>query len=151
MKLTMVLIAAALSRPAQQPTQDALLRWMDGIAQQQLQARENAVAQVRTVADAKRRKQLVRGKFLDALGGLPDYAGPLNARVTGQIQADGYVIEKVIYESLLGYYVTANLYRPNQPGAEGFCIAGLRSGRSGRKRADLRSAAQGTGGGLVSQ
>src|SRR5881628_1411813 len=116
MKLTMVLIAAALSLPAQQPTQDALLRWMDGIAQQQLQAREDAVAQVRTVADAKRRKQLVRGKFLEALGGLPNYAGPLNARVTGQIQADGYVIEKVIYESLPGYYVTANLYRPSRPG-----------------------------------
>src|SRR5881628_551252 len=116
MKLTMVLIAAALSLPAQQPTQDALLRWMDGIAQQQLQAREDAVAQVRTVADAKRRKQLVRGKFLEALGGLPDYAGPLNARVTGRIQADGYVIEKVIYESLPGFYVTANLYRPKRPG-----------------------------------
>ena len=26
------------------------------------------------------------------------------------------MIEKVIYESLPGYYVTANLYRPNQPG-----------------------------------
>ena len=120
MKLTTVLIAAALLDPlslsrSSQP-QDALLRWMDKIAQQQLQARENAVAQVRTVADAERRKQLGAGKILEALGGLPDYAGPLNARVTGQIQADGYVIEKVIYESLPGFYVTANLYRPNQPG-----------------------------------
>jgi len=119
-KLTTVCIAAAFLDPlsllAQQPTQDALLRWMDRIAQQQLQARENAVARVRTVADAERRKRLVRGKILEALGGLPDYAGPLNARVTGRIQADGYVIEKVIYESLPGFYVTANLYRPNQPG-----------------------------------
>jgi len=114
MKLTVVFIAASLS--AQQPSQDALLRWMNKIAQEQLEARENAVAQVRTVADAERRKHVVRAKILEALGGLPDYAGPLNARVTGQIQADGYVIEKVIYESLPGYYVTANLYRPNQPG-----------------------------------
>ena len=44
------------------------------------------------------------------------YDGPLNARITGQIQADGYVIEKVIYESLPGFYVTANLYRPSRPG-----------------------------------
>src|SRR3989442_15598716 len=104
MKLTLLLIAAALLDPlsllAQQPTEDALLRWMYGIAKEQLQARENAVAQVRTVADAERRKHLVRGKVLEALGGLPEYAGPLNARVTGRIQADGYVIEKVIYESL---------------------------------------------------
>src|SRR5258707_13461285 len=114
MKLTLVMIVASLS--AQPPSQDALLRWMDRIAQEQLQARENTVAQVRTVADAERRKHLVRAKILEALGGLPDYTGPLNARVTGQIQADGYVIEKVIYESLPGYYVTANLYRPTQPG-----------------------------------
>src|SRR5262249_41297497 len=86
------------------------------IAQEQLQARENEVAAIRTVTDAERRKALVRRKILDALGGLPDYAGPLNARITGQIQADGYVIEKVIYESLPGFYVTANVYRPSRPG-----------------------------------
>lgn len=102
--------------PAQAPPQDPLLRWMDKIAQQQLQVRENAIAAVRTLADAERRKKFVRQKILEALGGLPDYAGPLNARVTGQIQAGGYVIEKVIYESLPGYYVTANLYRPSRPG-----------------------------------
>ncbi|HUQ93291.1 MAG TPA: amidohydrolase family protein [Bryobacteraceae bacterium] len=116
MTLTILLMLAALRLPAQQSAGDPLLRWMDAIAQQQLQAREQAVAQVRTVAGAERRKQLVRTKILEALGGLPDYSGPLNAKVTGRIQADGYVIEKVIYESLPGFYVTANLYRPNQPG-----------------------------------
>jgi cephalosporin-C deacetylase-like acetyl esterase len=120
MKVSKSLIGTALLSflplSAQAPTGDPLLRWMDKIAQEQLNAREKAIAAVRTVADAERRKELVRRKILDALGGLPDYSGPLNARVTGQLQADGYVIEKVIYESLPGYYVTANLYRPNQPG-----------------------------------
>src|SRR5438034_6176283 len=120
MKVSISLLATALisllSLRAQGPTADPLLRWMDKIAQEQLQARENAITAVRTVADAERRKELVRGKILDALGGLPDYTGPLNARVTGQIQADGCVIEKVIYESLPRYYVTANLYRPSRPG-----------------------------------
>ena len=120
MRLMIVLLAAALLDPAsllaQQPASDALLRWMDAIAQEQLQARENQVAKVHTVADAEARKKIVRRKILEALGGLPDYSGPLNARVTGRIQADGYVIEKVIYESLPGFYVTANLYRPNQSG-----------------------------------
>ncbi len=113
MALTMLL---GSSPSVAQTPPDALLRWMDKIAQQQLQARENAIAAIGTVADAEQRKKIVRGKILDALGGLPDYNGPLNARVTGQIQANGYVIEKIIYESLPGYYVTANLYRPNQPG-----------------------------------
>src|ERR1700753_4199471 len=80
---------------AQEPTGDALLRWMDKIAQGQLDARDKEIAAVRTVADAERRKQVVRRKIMESLGGLPDYSGPLNARVTGRIQADGYIIEKI--------------------------------------------------------
>src|SRR5256886_7252050 len=34
----------------------------------------------------------------------------------GPHPAEGYAIEKVIFESLPGFFVTANLYRPNQPG-----------------------------------
>src|SRR5437870_15145 len=89
----------------QQPVDDPLLRWMNKIAQQELQARENAIAQIRTVSDAERRKQVVREKILQILGGLPDYNGPLHARITGRIQADGYAIEKIIFESLAGYFI----------------------------------------------
>ena len=89
---------------------------MDQIAQQQLQRREDLIATIRSVADAERRKQSVREKLMAIIGGLPDYSGPLNPRITGRIQADSYTIEKVIFESLPGVFVTANLYRPNQPG-----------------------------------
>jgi cephalosporin-C deacetylase-like acetyl esterase len=108
------LVVRALS--AQTPAEDPLLRWMDRIAQGQLDARDKEIAAVRTVADAERRKVIVRRKIMSALGGLPDYDGPLNPRITGRIQANGYVIEKVIYESLPRFYVTANLYRPDRPG-----------------------------------
>jgi hypothetical protein len=101
---------------AQPAGPDPLLRWMDGIAQRQLQLRETAIAGIHSVADADRRKQWVRQTFLSILGGLPDYSGPLNPRITGQIEAAKYTIEKIIFESLPGFYVTANLYRPNQPG-----------------------------------
>jgi cephalosporin-C deacetylase-like acetyl esterase len=114
------LLCATLLRPswlaAQRTAQDPLLRWMDQIAQQDLQEREDKIAAIKTVADAERRKKEVRAKSLELMGGLPDYPGPLNAKITGQIQADGYVIEKIIFESLPHFYVTANLYRPNQPG-----------------------------------
>ena len=119
MKVSSPFAAAALALyplAAQAPAPDPLLQWMDKIAQRQLDAREREIAAIHTRADADRRKEVVRRKILEALGGLPDYSGPLNARVTGSIQAGGYVIEKVIYESLPGYYVTANVYRPNQPG-----------------------------------
>jgi cephalosporin-C deacetylase-like acetyl esterase len=89
---------------------------MNQIAQRQLQERQRAIDQIHTVADAERRKQKVRETLLDVLGGLPDYNGPLNAKITGQIQADGYTIEKVLFQSLPNFYVTADLYRPNRPG-----------------------------------
>src|SRR5262249_53015883 len=92
------------------------LQWMDRIAQEQLDARAKRIDGVHSVDDAERRKAEVRGKILESIGGLPDYNGPLNARVTGRIERPRYVIEKVIFESLPRLLVTANLYRPSQPG-----------------------------------
>lgn len=105
-------MAAGLAWGAGQPGMDPLLGWMNGTAQQLLDARDHAIAGIRRVQDAEKRKQFVRETFLSVIGGLPDDRGPLNARVTGRIVADGYVIERVIFESLPGFYVTANLYRP---------------------------------------
>jgi acetyl xylan esterase AXE1 len=101
---------------AQPTAQEPLLRWMNQIAQQQLDRRESAVAEIRTVAEAERRKKSVRQTLLEVLGGLPNYNGSLNPRITGHIQAESYTIEKVIFESLPGFFVTANLYLPKQPG-----------------------------------
>src|SRR5262245_60075756 len=92
------------------------LQWMDRIAQEQLDARAKRIDGVHSVDDAERRKAEVSAKILEAIGGLPDYNGPLNARVTGRIERPRYVIEKVIFESLPRFWVTANLYRPASPG-----------------------------------
>jgi len=89
---------------------------MNQIAQAELQKRENAIAAIHTIADAEVRKKWVRETLLDILGGLPDYNGPLNPRIVGRIEASSYTIEKVIFESLPGFLVAANLYRPNQAG-----------------------------------
>jgi len=115
--LALVWLAAVSLLPGQTtPGPDLFLVWLDRIAQQQLDQRERAIAEIRDKAGADRRREFVRGKLLELLGGLPTYAGPLNARSTGQIQSDGYSIEKIIFESLPGFHVTGNLYRPNQPG-----------------------------------
>jgi Acetyl xylan esterase (AXE1) len=120
MRLTLValLVITYLHRPlsAQPPTQAPLLSWMDHIAQHQIDRRESMIAGIHRVADANLRKQLVREKLFEILGGLPNYNGPLNSRITGSIQNEFYTIEKVIFESLPGFYVTANVYRPNQTG-----------------------------------
>lgn len=114
--LLSVLVFISSSFFAQQINQGNLLHWMDQIAQQQLQRREATIAKIRNVADAEHRKQFVRQKILSLLSGLPDHRSPLNPRITGRIKAENYVIEKVIFESLPGFFVTANLYRPTQPG-----------------------------------
>jgi dienelactone hydrolase len=114
--LVMLLLSSLVALPQTGDAQSRLTAWMDRLAQQELDRRADQVAAVRTVEEAERRKQLVRDKILELLGGLPDYAGPLNPRVTGKIERPRYVIEKVIFESLPRFYVTANLYRPAAPG-----------------------------------
>lgn len=115
-RLATVLCVSASVCLAQSASTDPFLSSLDRIAQQQLDQRERAVAQIRTQADADRRKAMVRAKLTELIGGLPEYRGPLNARITGRLQSDTHTIEKVIFESLPGFYVTGNLYRPNAPG-----------------------------------
>jgi len=114
--LPLALALACAGRPLWPQTPDPLLVWLDRIAQRQLDRREEAVAAIRTRADADRYRETVRATMLELLGGLPGYRGPLKARVTGVLRAPTHAIEKVIFESLPGLYVTANLYRPHQPG-----------------------------------
>ncbi len=37
---------------------------------------------------------------------------PLNAQIFGKLERDGYTIEKVLLETLPGFYLGGNLYRP---------------------------------------
>ncbi len=95
---------------------DPLLAWMDRQAQQQLDQRARTLTAIQTREEAKRYRATVRAKLTELLGGLPTYRGPLRARVTGQLRAPTHIIEKVIFESLPGIYVTGNLYRPHAAG-----------------------------------
>jgi len=60
----------------------------------------------------------LRREYLDMLGldPLPEKT-PLKATVTGTLEHEGIVIEKLHYQSRPGLYVTANLYRPKASGA----------------------------------
>ncbi len=55
----------------------------------------------------------IRKKLLAMVGGLPTQRTPLHPQITGRIQMAGYHIEKLIFESLPGVYVTALVYVPD--------------------------------------
>ena len=67
---------------------------------------------IKTPEAVRARQQEIRRFFIESLGGLPPSDTPLNARITGTEQGNGYTIEKIIFESRPRHYVTANLYLP---------------------------------------
>jgi len=86
--------------------------YLTEIARKHWADRRAAVAALKTPEQVRARQEYIRRTITDSLGGWPDRT-PLNARVTGTLQRDGYRVEKVIYESLPGFRVTANLYVPS--------------------------------------
>ncbi|HLQ76173.1 MAG TPA: acetylxylan esterase, partial [Terriglobia bacterium] len=95
---------------------EQLIRYLDGIAKTQLDARAASVAQIKTRADADRRKTAVREKILNLIGGLPDHKGGVAVKEFGSVSAEGFRVEKIAYESLPGFWVTADLYVPTGAG-----------------------------------
>ena len=65
----------------------------------------------------------VREAIRTALGPLPPKT-PLNARTTGSLRRRHYTIEKLIFESRPGLWVTANLYLPHGLDAPAPCVLG---------------------------
>src|SRR5437016_5046630 len=76
-----------------------------------LDQRQQAIARISTPADLKARQQYVRERIRSYLGDLPERT-PLNPRVIGSLDRGDYRIEKIVFESRPGFYVTANLYLP---------------------------------------
>ena len=77
-----------------------------------LDRRAEAYEQLTTRDQIHAYQQKLREFFVTQLGGFPERT-PLNAQTVGVIQADGYRIEKVIFESQPNHHVTANLYLPD--------------------------------------
>jgi hypothetical protein len=102
-------LAAALGRAA---PDEALENFLQRIASEQLAHRREAVARLATPEQIRQRQAEIRATLRRFMGGLPAERTPLNLRRTGVLQRSGYRIEKILYESLPGFYVTGNLYIP---------------------------------------
>ncbi len=59
----------------------------------------------------------LRGRILLSSGLVPmPPETPLNAKITGRVERDGYSVEKVSFEVRPGFFATGNLYRPKGEG-----------------------------------
>lgn len=90
-----------------------LPEWLNTKAGECLTRRKAAIDAISDLDGLHRRQQYVREQMLDNLGGFPERT-PLNPRVTGRLERDGYTIEKIVFESQPKLFVTANLYVPTR-------------------------------------
>jgi cephalosporin-C deacetylase-like acetyl esterase len=80
-------------------------------ARELFEERDRAVARLDSRAGIEERQRYIRDRFVEGLGGFPDRT-PLNPRITRTLEREGYRVEMLVYESLPGFHVTANVYVP---------------------------------------
>ena len=85
--------------------------YLNNIGFRMLAERKAQMERLSTIEDVNKRRDYLRQRMLDDLGGFPERTS-LNPRVVGVLERPKYRIEKVIFESQPQFYVTANLYLP---------------------------------------
>lgn len=98
-----------------------------------LEDRAEKIASLKTRRDAEKYVSSVRAAVKKAFGPMPPRT-PLNAKVTGRDECGEYSLEKVVYESRPGLYVTANLYLPKPLKGKVPCVLGV-CGHAGEGKA----------------
>ncbi len=102
-----------LAKPAAEgPAITPYLLYQTDIAWQQDEHRQARWSQVKTEADLLKLRAELKASVLQMIGGLPTEKTELKATITGRVQGNGFHIEKLIYQSLPGLYVTALVYVP---------------------------------------
>ena len=108
--VTLTAAGAALAqgdaRARQEMVCDYLKKTATGISSQ-------CLSDVRDMADWKAKRALLQQHLLYMLGLDPlPKRSPLHVRITGTLERPNYRIEKVVFESMPGLYVTGNFYLP---------------------------------------
>ncbi len=94
---------------------DDLRRYLQRLMAEARRRRQLALAGIETREKMIERQAYVRSKLWELLGG-PFEKTPLHAKVAGSLKRDGYRVDRLIYESRPGLFVTSNLYVPTGRG-----------------------------------
>jgi len=92
---------------------EAWYQYLHTQATQLINQREEQVQAIKSPKDWQDRKNQLKEKLLLGLGGLPEKTA-LNSQVLGKIDRETFHVEKILYESLPGFYVSASLFIPRQ-------------------------------------
>lgn len=110
------------------------------MAARQEEARRAQFAAVMSRDDLLSLQSSLRESFLRLLDGFPAKSGIPAARITGTIEAEDYIVEKLVFESSPGYFVSALLYKPKRiVSASQAFSAHAATRRPARPRAPIRS------------
>jgi dienelactone hydrolase len=93
------------------PPRLMLNRYLKRQAADALERRRVAFEELKTPDQVRAHQEKLRQAFLEHLGGFPERT-PLNPRVVGVVTGDRYRMERIIFESQPGHFVTAVLYLP---------------------------------------
>lgn len=90
-----------------------LIHYLDNLAFEYYDRRDLEISKLKTADDWRKRQTDVKEKLMSFIGSFPQ-KGPLKPVITGIIKKDGYHIEKIVFESYPGFYVTGCLYMPEK-------------------------------------
>lgn len=99
------------------------------IARQELAIRREQLAGIRDENGVRTRQAYLERTLLREIGGFPERTA-LHAQITGSIEHPDYVVQKLVYQSLPDFYVTANVYVPKNAPKPFPAVLGL-AGHSG--------------------
>ena len=94
-------------------TKEQFKRFIFDLADDNFTAGDQARDRVLTIDQHAERKAQMKETFLRSIGGLPAMDTPLNIQQAGEVCGNGFLIEKLIFESRPGAYVTSHLYVPD--------------------------------------
>ena len=68
------------------------------------------------LGDWNGQRAFIKSKLIEAWGGFPEEDCPLEPRILDTFQRDGYRVEKILFQTMPGVWMTANAYVPEGDG-----------------------------------
>ncbi len=118
------------------PADTMMRRYLTAIVDHQFAIRDSLLSTLITAGDWNKRVKTIRDSMISWTGPFPD-RNPLNAKITGTLKRDGYTIEKILFESRPGFYVSANLYLPENVSSPRPAILNVLGHMANGKAADI--------------